>query len=123
MIPGQAECFLSHFRHKYREIPNFAEIYNYALTSLRDGGVEVALTVIDAFLLGLLEKQAPNIPVHDREPVFYVVRNGTDERMMSLWQVCAQYKYIAGLVEREKFEKVSFKVGNREVTVVRWKET
>ena len=122
MIPGQAECFLSHFRHKYKEIPNFAEVYNYTLKSLREADIEISLLIIDEFIKGLLKRQDLSIPIYDKKPNFYVVKNGKLEIMMPLWQVCKQYNYITALVERDTFEMVNFRGGGKRVTIHKWRK-
>ena len=128
MIKGQAETFFRKLKHRYREIPNFGDVYNQALSIVEKSGLPVTVKNINIVLEDFVNRRDVDheIKLYDLiEGIFIITEVDmiiTFKEMVSRAQVLEKWPFLVGLIDQKGFEKVKFKIKGNDVTVEPYKE-
>ena len=101
MIKGQAEAFYRHFKHRYREVPNFKDVYNDTIETVKESGVPFTLKNIDTVLSHFVEKRDTLgvVQVHNRMSLLFIVERDGEEEMLSFSQIMEDAPYLVSILE------------------------
>lgn len=125
MIPGQAESFYDQLRHRYRELPEFHDIYNQALEVVKEAEVKVTINNLDLVISRFLRDRDSEgeYEVYDFPGRLFIVETeGEEPTMMSRFKVDLRWPFMREFLEIRKLEMVHFVIGGKEVRVKLYKE-
>lgn len=129
MIKGQADTFFRQLKHRYREVPNFGDIYNQALKIVEKSNLKATIKNIDIVLEDFVERRDIDheIKLHELVQGIFIIRvysetEDKDNEMYSRGQVIDRWPFLGGLIEIEGFQEVKFKVDDLVVEVVPYNE-
>ena len=128
MIKGQAETFFRKLKHRYREVPNFGDVYNQALVIVEKSGLPVTVKNINIVLEDFVNRRDVDheIKLYDLIEGIFIITEAdmiiTFKEMVSRAQVLEKWPFLVGLIDQKGFEKVKFKIKGNDVTVESYKE-
>ena len=102
MIKGQAEAFYRHFKHRYREVPFFKDVYNDTIEVVKESGVPFTLKNIETILSDFVEKRdvLGVVQVHNRMSLLFIVEKDDGvEEMLSFSQIIEDMPYLCSTLE------------------------
>lgn len=101
MIKGQAEAFYRHFKHRYREVPHFKDVYNEVIEVVKESKAPFTLKNIDLVLSNFVKERDTMelIEVYDRMSLLFIVERGGEEEMRSFSQVIDSMPYLSSCLE------------------------
>ena len=131
MIKGQAEVFFSKLKHRYREVPNFGDIYNQAIKVVEKSGLPVTIKNINIVLEDFVNRRDVDheIKLYDLiEGIFIITAFEDTEpywpetRMVSRAKVLERWPFLVGLIDQKGFQRVKFKINEGSIIVEPYKE-
>ena len=128
MIKGQADTFFRQLKHRYREVPNFGDVYNQALVIVEKVNLGVTIKNINIVLEDFVDRRDIDheIKLYELVQGIFIITafEGSEPyiRMLSRGQLTEKWPFLGSLVEQTGFQKVKFKINSIDVTVEPYNE-